>query len=204
MMRMFDVHGFILVGGASQRMGRDKSRLMFGSQTSVELIASALRVVTDQVTTVGSSDERVAQIENIPDLRTSWGPLAGIEAALRHAKSTLCLIVACDFPFVTAEMFRHLIARIDDADAVVPLQNDRRPQPLCAIYRRATCLPATDEAIANEQHSPRALLDRVRVVHVPFAELSSLKGSEYFFFNVNTPANYDEAREIFERLSIER
>ena len=197
MMPMFDVQGFILVGGASSRMGKDKAQLRFGEQTSVELIAAALRSVTQFVTTVGGSHQENEALPNIPDCRPNWGPLGGIESALRQAKSRHCVIVACDFPFVTGALFERLLACTDDADALVPLQNDYRPQPLCAVYRVETCLLAADAAIAAEEHSPRALLDRVQPRYLPFSELSPLERSEHFFFNVNTPDNYERAQRNF-------
>ena len=199
MMPMFDVQGFILVGGASSRMGRDKARLKFGDLTAVELIANALHEVTDHVTTVGWPESKVVQLPNIPDLRRNWGPLAGIEAALRHAKSPSCLIVGCDFPFVTGALFERLLQATDDAEAVVPLQDDGRPQPLCAFYRVSPCLTAIKHALADDEHAPRALLDRVRTRYLPFSELSHLEGAEHFFFNVNTPEHYQRAQEIFEQ-----
>lgn len=198
MLPMFDVQGFILVGGESSRMGEDKARLMFGEQTSVELIAAALQRVTQLVTTVGWPFQKLEALPNIPDLRPRWGPLAGIEAALRNAKFTHCFIVACDFPFVNGGLFERLLNFIDDSDAVVPLQPDDRPQPLCAAYRVETCLGAAEAAIAADEHSPRALLDRVRTRYIPFSELSDLEGSNDFFFNLNTPENYERARRIFE------
>jgi molybdopterin-guanine dinucleotide biosynthesis protein A len=200
MMPMFDVQGFILVGGASRRMGRDKTQLTFGELTTVELIANALHLVTDSVTTVGWPESKIGRLPNIPDLRRNWGPLAGIEAALSHAKASHSFIVGCDFPFVTSALFARLIKSTDDSDAVVPFQDDGRPQPLCAIYRVATCLAATEQALAADEHSPRALLDRVRTRYVPFSEIADLKGVEHFFFNVNTPENYQHAQEIFEQL----
>jgi len=197
---MFDVQGFILVGGASSRMGTDKARLQFGDLTSVELIANALRCVTGSVTTVGSPAQRLAALPNIPDLRPEWGPLAGIEAALRHAKSAHCVIAACDFPFVTGNLFARLVDSVNDADAIVPLQSDGRAQPLCAVYRVATCLTAAADAIAANEHAPRDLLNRVRTRYLPFREVSHLAGSEHFFFNVNTPENYELAQRLFDQL----
>lgn len=195
---MLDVQGFILVGGKSRRMGEDKARLRFGDQTSVERIAASLRRVTQGVITVGWPDQKLEDLPNIPDLRAVWGPLAGIEAALRHAKSGHCLIVGCDFPFVTETLFERLLGFVDDSDAVVPLQDDERPQPLCAVYRVETCLPAAEAAIALDQHSPRALLERVRTRYIPFRDFSDLKGFSNFFFNVNTPDNYETAQRMFE------
>ena len=198
---MFDVQGFILVGGASSRMGVDKAQLRFGEHTSVELIAAALQRVTQFVTTVGGRHQKHEAFPNIQDGRPNWGPLAGIESALRNAKSRHCAIVACDFPFVTGALFERLLACTDDSDVVVPLQSDDRPQPLCAVYRVETCLLAAEAAIAADEHSPRALLDRVRTRYLPFTELSPLERSEHFFFNVNTPENYERARQIFDQLT---
>jgi molybdopterin-guanine dinucleotide biosynthesis protein A len=197
MMRMLDVQGFILVGGKSSRMGEDKARLRFGDQTSVERIAAALRCVTPAVSTVGWPDQKLEGLPNVEDLRAGWGPLGGIESALRHAKSEHCLIVACDFPFVTKNLFEQLLAFVNDADATVPRQEDERAQPLCAVYRVDTCLVATEAAIAAEEHSPRAMLDRVRTRYIPFRDLSHLEGSRNFFFNVNTPASYEIAQRMF-------
>src|ERR1044072_9226923 len=202
MMPMFDVQGFILVGGASSRMGTDKARLTFGDLTAVELIGKKLQAITNTIAIVGGRDERFATFPNIPDLRKDWGPLAGIEAALRHAGAGQCLIVGCDFPFVTTKLFEHLLLITNDADAVVPIQDDGRAQPLCAVYRARPCLPASAAAIAAGQHSPRALLDRVRTHYVPFSEISHLEGAGHFFFNVNTPENYQRAKEIFQQADL--
>ena len=51
---MFDVEGFILVGGQSSRMGSDKSQLSFGKQTAVERIGAALGPLTATVRLVGA------------------------------------------------------------------------------------------------------------------------------------------------------
>jgi molybdopterin-guanine dinucleotide biosynthesis protein A len=75
--------------------------------------------------------------------------------------SEYCLIVACDFPFITRNLFERLLdSMVDDADAVVPLQSDGRPQPLCAAYRISSCLSAAEKAILAGKHSPRDLLER--------------------------------------------
>lgn len=192
--RMLDVQSFILVGGKSSRMGADKSRLAFGSQTAADRIADILRSMASEVRVVGP---RSTAADNIPDIHIEWGPLGGIHAALTAATSEWCLIVACDLPFVTRELFVRLFEFSDGSvDAIVPLQDDSRPQPLCALYRRQPCLRAAGESIANSEHSPRALLDKVRTRYIDFDQLSDLAGAEHFFFNVNTPENYDRAKQI--------
>ena len=200
---MLDVEGFILVGGASSRMGRDKSRLMLGSQTTVERIAEAMADVADRVRLVGGlvgeQDDR-NRFQSVPDLTDSWGPLGGIQAALHAAEAEWCIVIACDLPFVSggllARLFELRSNKTESFDAVVPTQADDYPQPLCAVYRRLSCLDAADQSVRNGEHSPRALLDRVKTRYVPFAEISDLTGASNFFFNINTPENYERARQL--------
>ena len=196
---MLDVEGFILVGGASSRMGRDKSRLMLGGQTTVERIAEAMADVTTRVRLVGGQDDR-NRFESVPDLADSWGPLGGIHAALHAAEAEWCIAIACDLPFVSASLLRRLLElgsdQTESFDAVVPIQADDYPQALCAAYRRPPCLDAAERSIRNGDHSPRALLDRVKTRYVPFAEISDLPGAGNFFFNINTPENYEHAQQL--------
>ena len=195
---MLDVEGFILVGGASRRMGSDKAQLMFGARTGVERIASELRSHTDRVRLVGARAENsAAGFENVPDVFEAWGALGGIHSALAASRAEWSIIVACDLPMVTSELFARLRHLTDSAfDAVVPIQADGRPQPLCAIYRRDPALSVSEKLIAMDKHTPRALLKRIRTRWVEFREVVDLPGAEHFFLNVNTPADYELAKQI--------
>src|SRR5437588_12756552 len=96
---MFDVEGFILVGGQSSGMGSDKSQLMFGQRTGVAHIAAALRVLTPRIKLVGARDQdSSAELQNVPDTYERWGALGGIQAALALAQHGRARIVACGPP----------------------------------------------------------------------------------------------------------
>ena len=196
---MLDVEGFILVGGASSRMGADKSALVLGGQTIVERIATTMRSVAKKVSVVGAKD-RIYPLPVVYDLAESWGPLGGIHAALTSAETKWCVVIACDLPFVTDELLQRLLnLRFDNRaifDAVVPIQADDHPQPLCAVYEKDSCLAAAERAIAKGEHSPRALLDKVNARYVPFSQLADLGEADTFFFNVNTPENYERAKRL--------
>jgi molybdenum cofactor guanylyltransferase len=197
---MFDVEGFILVGGQSRRMGSDKSRLVFAGQTGVAHIAAALRPLTLSVRLVGSRDH-CGDFQNIPDLDERWGALGGIHAALDACRSTWALIAACDLPLVTTELFKRLWQEAETAevfDAIVPIQSDGRPQPLCAFYRRDSCLAAARTLIAAGEHRPRALLASVKTHKAIFDDLADLPGASTLFLNVNTPDDYERAKRILE------
>jgi len=199
---MFDVEVFILVGGASSRMGEDKSRLVLGNETTVERLGRELSSVAGRISMVGSQrPEPELGWKNIPDLRPRWGALGGICTALGACQAEWAAVVACDLPFVTRELFLRLLQLAETnqdppLDAVVPIQADLRPQPLCALYRRESCLKEAEKLIVGGEHKPRALLAAIRTGWVEFGELTDLPGAEYFFFNVNTPAEYEQAKQI--------
>jgi molybdopterin-guanine dinucleotide biosynthesis protein A len=201
---MLDVEGFILVGGASSRMGTDKSGLVLNGKTTVSLITEALRPLTSNVSLVGSHTEEISSsLRNVPDVNERWGPLGGIQAALHACQTEFCFIVACDLPFLTSELLAQLWRLTSEAnvtpEAVVPMQSDGRPQPLCAVYRRRPSLDATEKSIALGEHTPRAMLDKIKTRYVDFSELAHLQGSENFFFNLNRPEDYQRAKEIARR-----
>ena len=200
--QMFDVEAFILVGGQSSRMGSDKSQLLFGALTGVERIAAALRTLTQNVRLVGSNSQtRSAGLLTIPDTHLRWGALGGLQAALAACQSEWAVIAACDLPLLTGDLFARMWQLRGPAeegpwDAIVPLQPDERPQPLCGIYRRDSCSTVAGQLIAKGEHKPRALLAKVRTRWVAFDEISDLPGAEHFFLNVNTPHDYERARRI--------
>ena len=199
---MFDVQGFILVGGASRRMGRDKAQLRLGPETMLERLAARLSPVTSSVTLVGGPQGYVGNsLPTVPDVYEKWGALGGIHAALSAAKTDWSIVIACDLPFVTRDLFERLKSFADESphiDSIVPLQPDGRPQPVCALYRRQTCLPEIDRLVSAGEHTPRALLANVRTRYVQFSELSELPGAENFFLNLNTPEDFERAKWLAE------
>ena len=197
---MLDTEGFILVGGLSSRMGEDKSRLRLGRRSFVEIASAGLASVSSGVRVVGSR----AGVEShglavVRDVHEGLGALGGLHAALAACEASWAAVVSCDLPFVTAELFERLASlRADGVDAVAPVQDDGRPQPLCAFYSAARCLEEAERLIRAGELRPRALLRTVRTRWVPFAELSDLEGSDLFFDNVNTPADYEAAKKRLE------
>ena len=191
-----EIEGFILAGGASSRMGEDKSRLSLDGRTFVESAAKALRVITPKVSVVSSRP--AAESHGLPvikDLRAGLGALGGLHAALSTCRAEWAAVVACDLPYVTGGLLARLDSmRADTLDAIVPAQEDGRVQPLCALYRARVCLEQVEELIRAGELRPRVLLSRVRARLVAFEELRDLEGSARFFLNVNTPEDYARAR----------
>jgi molybdopterin-guanine dinucleotide biosynthesis protein A len=188
---MNDTEAFILAGGASSRMGTDKSLLPIEGQTFTGRIAETLLKLTDTVSVVGRETD--LRLPTVPDVYPQWGALGGLHAALTACKRDWAIVVACDLPFVTAELFLFLAEKRMDHEAVVPIQEDKRPQPLAALYRVEPCRQRATELIEAGRRRPLDLLEAVKTRWVSFAEIRNLDQAQRFFVNINTPSDYYEA-----------
>ena len=195
---MSDLQAFILTGGASRRMGTDKSQLLIDRQTFTEHISETLLKLTDSVTIVGGQPQG-STLPSVVDVYPQWGALGGVHAALTACKREWAIVVACDLPFVTAELFSFLASLRLDHEAVVPIQPDGRPQPLAAFYRVDPCRQSATELIEAGRRRPLDLLEAVKTRRVSFDEIRNLEQSEKFFVNINTPADYYEATRGYSR-----
>lgn len=134
-------------------------------------------------------------IRVVPDDGENLGPLGGISTALRIATCEWNLIVGCDLPFLTREWLEFLIAQAvgSSADVVIPL-NERGFEPLCAMYRKraqAAIAKALDLGVRKVTDG----LAGLTLASIAPAEWKGFDACGQLFKNVNTPEDYDEARE---------
>jgi molybdopterin-guanine dinucleotide biosynthesis protein A len=198
---MPEVDGFVLAGGASSRMDKNKAYLKLGGKTFVERAALSLSAIKPRrIFLVGNftNENKAADIEILPDVFKSGtrASIIGLHTALFHAETEWIAVLACDLPFATGNLFKRLTEFVrDEADAVVPLQKDERAQPLCALYRK-TCLPKVEAALASNEWSLKKLLEKLETRFIRFEEIGDLPNAENFFFNVNTPEDLTRALQI--------
>lgn len=203
--------GFVLVGGASSRMGRDKAQIILGDQKLFERAAAVLsEICSGSISLVGGQSGRLAAstdlvVAALPDLRiagqnASRASILGLYTALVNAKTEWIAVLACDLPFVTADLLTKLVGYCsDEFDAVVPIQPDGRPQPLCAFYWRERCLPVVEECLKTGDLKVQRLLSQISTRYVEFDEIAELDGSSNFFLNINMPEDYETALAIAAR-----
>jgi len=161
---------FILAGGRSSRMGRDKSRLVVGGQPLIDWVRSA-------ATATGSGVRTIRK-----DLVPKCGPLGGIATGLRRARTDWCLFLSCDMPRITPVLLRRVMARV------------QRESRSVFVHTRAGCgfpfaIPvdrtaAIEAALAAGELSLQRLAQRLRAarLRIPAARAGML-------MNVNTPTD---------------
>jgi molybdenum cofactor guanylyltransferase len=190
---MSDASGFITAGGRSSRMGKDKAWLELAGRPMIEHVIAALEPATTDISIIANDPEYARLGYPVySDSQPGIGPLEAIRTTLRNSNSPRALLVGCDLPFVSSELFRCLLSIGGDHDAVVPMSADQRLEPLCAIYCRRV-LAVVDALIARGERKVSPLFDLVATRLVRFDELRHLAGSEVFFDNVNSPEDYARA-----------
>lgn len=199
-------------------MRRNKALLRLGNTTFVERAASALGAVAGgDIGIVGElggrysaplavADQPGRTLRQIPDIvirheirknKAGSGALVGLYTALADATTPWIVVLACDLPFVTEDLMTRLAGYCsNEFEAIVPEQQDAKPQPLCAFYAREKCLPVVEAMIKNGDLKMQRLLSRINTRFVGFAEIVDLDSSSDFFLNVNTSEDYETALKI--------
>jgi molybdenum cofactor guanylyltransferase len=195
-----DIAGFILAGGQSSRMGRDKAMLEIDGVTVLDRTIALMRSVRIEPAVVGAAREfaRAATATAaavIVDERPGTGPLGGIASALRASQLPWNLVVACDLPYLTREWLEFLLARglRSTADAVVPM-NEGGPEPLCAVYAKSAEAPL----VKAFESGVRGVIQGLTHIRVEYLELREWKGFDsegLLFKNMNAPADYAKAQQ---------
>lgn len=192
------VEGFVLAGGESARMGREKGLLELGGLPMIVRTARLVEAVGAQVMVVGAPEKY--EPLGLRATRDDWpgaGPLGGIATALRASGSAWNLVVACDLPYLTKDWLGFLIGRAQKsiADAVLPM-NDAGAEPLCAMYGKS-CEAAIWLALDRGVRKVTQGLEHVRVEYVERREWKAFDSDGLLFKNMNSPADYEEARDKF-------
>ena len=123
--------------------------------------------------------------------------MAGIRTGLRAAEGEYAAVVACDMPFVAADLIASLLDRAAGHDAAVPKLDDGWYQTTQAVYRAAAMADACDRALDRGDHKILAPLEELDWIVVSEREVCEHADTETFR-NINTRAELAAAAADFE------
>ncbi len=192
----------IQAGGESRRMGQDKALMPFLGRPLIQRVVDRLSPVADEVlvTTNNPDDYRFLDMPLFRDLKPGRGALGGLYTALSSATCEAVAVVACDMPFASASLIEaagRLLVQ-EDADVVIP-DSGGGLEPLHAVYRRETCIPAIESAIEADQWRLISWFPQVKVRILQPDEIKHYDPSGLAFWNLNTPEEFAEAEETAKR-----
>lgn len=161
--------GVVLAGGAGRRMGRTKGDLVVDGRPLAERAARALAPVCASVL-ISVAPGAVNPAPNWPAVEDAppggRGPLAGLQAAFLGAANADLVVLACDYPAVTTDLLRAILAQARaDADLVFPTDPKGRDHPLVGLWRRPA-LEEIEASLASKIYKVRALLAGLEVQRI--------------------------------------
>lgn len=188
---MAEVSAWVLAGGRSRRMGRDKAQIVLAGGTLLARAVRLARLVTPVVAIVGPRGACGALAPVVEDVFAGQGPLAGIHAALRASTTDLNLVLALDTPLLAPEFLQYLVRRANHSGAVVTVPRTREGETehlhsLCAVYRRSFAEVA-QAALEKGHNRIDALFHSVPTLVLEPGEMEGLGFGGAMFRNLNTP-----------------
>lgn len=183
------MNAYILVGGRSRRMGEPKAEVRFGDTTLLGRVVAAASGAFDRVIAVQRPGGTEVAIETIyEEPHDDEAPVFGVAASIRHANAK-CFVIAVDYPLLSGEALRDLVALFEASGApmLVPVWSGV-PQVLCAGYG-PVILPRIEARIAARKYDLQSLAAAAERVEV----------SGETWRSVNTIEELEEVRRWYEQ-----
>ncbi len=194
------ISGIVLAGGKSRRMGQDKTQIRLDSGLSLleHAVARVAEVADEVVVVTAGSRGNLPNVRWANDVYPGAGPLGGIYAGLLACAWDHALVVACDMPFLSVDLLRYMVELPRDYDVLLP-SLPRGVEPLHAVYGRR-CLEPARELLEAGEYCILDLYERVRVRYVGPEEIAIYDPDGRSFFNINTPDQLRQARNMSRRI----
>lgn len=190
----------VLAGGKSSRLGSDKVLETVGNSSLLQLVISRVVPFSREVIVVATGEQTIPQPIEYPKLRVvtdicpGKGPLGGIYTGLANSTSFYNLVVASDMPFLNQALLDYMIQLAANFDLVVPRARNL-VEPLHAVYTQK-CLAPIEHMIKQDELSVYQLFHLVKTRYVEAAEIERFDPKCLSFFNINTKADLEKAREL--------
>lgn len=176
-----DAVGVVMLGGASSRMGSDKSELSVGGQTLTQIAFDTLEKAGLKNVLISSGDKS----HGIQDQVSGKGPLGGMHAVMKQASSTAAsgfIFLPVDMPLVTTALIK-VLADSGFASASVCQFKDW-PMP-CYFPNTARVLETLEQALSENELAVKYLLKTLNAVELAWQEFH-----QDVFTNINTPEQW--------------
>ena len=203
--------GYVLAGGHSSRMGRDKALVSLAGKRLIEHAVGKLRGICADVQILSADPALTAYAPIVADIHGNSGPLGGIEAALLHTSYDWNLFLPVDVPLLPSL----LLTRWGSQTLHSPMQGIRilrdqfRFQPGVCLIHRAVAPLITRAVLQNQLSLISAFQQTGREAEYSFTVSSTeslisalvsaaakpsqqftpaqLSARDYWFLNLNTP-----------------
>lgn len=189
----------VLAGGDSSRLGIDKAFLEVQGESLIERIIATLRELSEEIIIVANDVDKYEGLDAVvvSDVYPGKGSLGGIHSGVKRASNSLSLVVACDMPFLNPSLLRYMHTVAASYDVVIP-RVGRNTEALHAIYSK-NCLSPIERQLHSMDLRIVHFFPQVRVRYVEQEEIDAFDPRHLSFFNINTEADLEKARQACAR-----
>ncbi|MAT43376.1 MAG: hypothetical protein CL609_13640 [Anaerolineaceae bacterium] len=188
-------------GGQSTRMGEEKGLVPFCGKPLIQNVLERVQHIGDEIIIVTNKPDlyNFLKVKSVNDIYQNYGALAGLHSGLTNAKHNIVVNLACDIPYVNSELLSYLIEKMKkqpDRDVIIP-KTEMGYEPMQAVYRRKTCLPAVEAAIREKKRRMISWFDQVNVMEIEETTLRTFNQDLENFINMNTKNELQMAENTF-------
>ncbi|WP_374949320.1 NTP transferase domain-containing protein [Mucilaginibacter sp.] len=188
------LHGLVLAGGKSTRMGSDKGAMNWFGKEQRYYMADLLKKHCSNVfiscRDVDQQQEIDPDYSSIPDSFTGLGPYGAILSAFRQQPDCAWLVIACDLPLVDDVVLQTLVVNRNPASIATAFKSQHNdfPEPLITIYEPKG-YPKLLQFLSQGYSCPRKVLINSDVTLLSQSDENALA-------NVNTPEEMERIKLI--------
>ena len=184
----------ILAGGKSSRMGFDKQLLMEDDRRILETVIDILKQEFSDILIVTAKPQLYEGmgVRLCSDLYPGRGPLAGVHAALHHARSRYVYLLACDMPVVNLPFVRHMKQKLLESGMdICASRCNGRMEPFNTFYSRAL-LDEVAHRLETGNSSLFRFIHASRACVLEQEEAACFDKELRMFTNINTRTEYEK------------
>ncbi len=125
---------FVLAGGKSSRMGKDKGMVLLKGKPMISYILETLKETGIPVKII--ANDPAYETFGFPvyeDVVSEKGPMGGLLTTFKNTEAEVVLLVSCDMPFLNPEAVNMLL-EMATRDTIFASTVKERVNPLFALY----------------------------------------------------------------------
>ncbi|MFW6139308.1 MAG: molybdenum cofactor guanylyltransferase [Spirochaetota bacterium] len=189
-----EMNAYILAGGISSRVNRDKAFLSSQGKYFIDIAIECTREVFDNVYLVGRKYQSRFLSGCYADEIEGIGPMGGLYTALNNSDRDCNFVVGMDYPFMQPAIIAYLaglLLKKPSFNGCIPLAPDGY-HPLFAFYKKS-CLEAVRKCINNKNYRITCISSHTKIWFAPLPDSTGRPRMEKVrrnFININNPSDY--------------
>ncbi len=180
---------YILAGGKSSRMGKDKGLLPYQESTILANIIKVARELSNSIYLVSEHEShKQFNLPLLADLHPALGPAGAIDSLLQHSKHPLNLVLSCDMPCIDVDNILYIFSHMASYDMAISTLG-KFSEAFPGFYA-SYCKEKWHLLVSSGIYTMRELISNFDSIFVDGKDI--VERNPNFYRNINTPEDYNQ------------